>query len=512
MLYTCNVNCTEIEQNIDLNKTEVFSTKTSKSLGIVYKHGGSTSSPTLYNSISISQNETNQLIVNNTQDNNTTNNDQSTIINITIQDNNTDNILKLNQSEQANSIIISSEKQKSIALSKQRTFSSSKDFRDYYKLYPYTPSELGLCGSLFSSWHSYWKQEVEKTNKSHIQFVEYLLSKNLSKTMSYISKLFNSIIYDAEYLKYNPYVTKYINKHLVNMDVKDPKIELFPEYYVNKYNKQCTDAITYVLYRTFSLLQYFLNSLELKENNYKSLIEVIKNDKNITKKQLSTVKQKLAQQLKDCIDNFNRKSNESKDITKKLNCYKQYHNSNQIVFAQIQAKVNKYTNIKNNSDNEIEKQEASRKLDKYNNKKTLVFDKLNSIKQAINEYKNKLNTTIQEIKRIKVEFNKNYKEYYDANKNMVDPNLIIEKINNNLEEYFDEKTQLDNELKNIYNNNKLLNPIKLNILRNNDNKNIPYNIVEIYNELKLQKDNINNYVEILKDVMKQLFKIDDKNK
>ena len=31
-------------------------------------------------------------------------------------------------------------------------------------------------------------------------------------------------------------------------------------------------------------------------------------------------------------------------------------------------------------------------------------------------------------------------------------------------------------------------------------------------ELNLQKNNINNYIEILKDLMKQLFKIDDKNK
>lgn len=507
VLCISSINRTEA-LNSDLNKTEIFSRKTSESFRNIYKNDSPKSSPMLYNSITISQNETNQStvinIINDLQNNDITNYNQSTIININNLETDISNIFNIN-----NNITL---QDKENTLSKQRTFNSPKDFRDYYRLYPHTTSELGLYGSLFNLWHSDFKKEVEQAKNPHFQCIECVLSSNLLKTISYISKLFNYIRCDVEDLKHNPYVVKYVNKHLINMDVKDPRIDLFPEYYVNKYNKQYTDAITYVLYKTFSLLQHFINSLDFKENNYKSLVGVTTSNENTNKEQLNIIKKELKQQLKTCRDRFNKKSNECKDITKKLDCYKQYYNSNQKIFDQIKHKINKYTDIKNNSNDEIKKKEADNKLNEYNSKKTIIVNQMNGIEIASNKYTNKLKAIKEEVTLIQKELNKKYKEYCNIKQIMTDSNSVMKQINDNLEQYFNEKEQLDIELKNIYNNNKLLNPLKLNIIENSSDRNMPNSIEEACNELMYQKNNINNYIEILKDMMKQLFKIENNNK
>lgn len=504
-----NINCS------DLNKTEIFSKKTSESFKNIYKNDSPKSSPTLCNNITISQDDTNQATIintiNNTQDNITISNNQSTIINIQV--NETNNVLNLNQSEQINNNIILFKSKNNIKLSKQRTFSSLGDFRNYYRLYPYNIAESSLCASLFSDWHQCFKKEVEqKENDFYIQCVEYVLSVNLLKTISYIGKIFNTMIYDSNELKYNPYAVKYINNQLVNMDVKNPNRYLFPQYHQFKYGKQFTDEISYILYKTFELLQYFLNSLDCKGNSLKLLKEKIKNNKNINKEQLTVIKQELSQQIKNHKDNLNKKNIDSGNITKKIDNYKRCYSYNEMMFNIIQEKINKYNNIKKNSNNEIEKEEANNKLSKYNNKKNEFVKKLNSIQEAINEYKNKLKKITKEIKVIRIEIAKIQGKYYDIKNLMIDPNVVAEKISNNLDQYFDKKEQLDNELKNIYNNNKLLNPLKLDIIEKDNSKNISNNIEEICNELNLQKNNINNYIEILKDLMKQLFKKEDKNK
>ena len=506
MCTCCNVNCVETEQNIDLNKTEIFSKKTSKSLGVIYKNDSPKSSPTLYNSITISNNDTNQSTIintiNNLKYNNIINNNQSTIICIDAQETDANNIFEhIN-----NSTMLSVDR-----LTKQRGFGSPKDFKDYYNLHTYTPSELGLYGSLFKLWNSYWSKEVKQVSTFYSQYIEYILPKHLLKVMSYISELFNFIIHDAEYLKDNPYVVKYINKHLVNMDIKDPRIELFPEYRMIKYNKSYTDAITYVLYKEFSLLEDFLSSLDVAWKKCKSLKKIIKNNKNVNKEQVNVSKQTMKKRLYNYKDNFCAKNNKKKDIQKILDSYKQCFDSNNIIFNCIQEKMNKYTSMKNNKKYESKMQEIDAKLTKYNNEQTIIVDQIQEITNEINKYTNELDMIKQELKVIKMEINKSYSEYCKIKENMIDTDLVIEHINNNLENYFDKKDQLDNELNNIYNNNKLLNPLRLNIIKKNNNKTVPNNIDEIYNELKLQKDNINNYIEILKDVMKNLFKV-EKNK
>ena len=504
-----------------LNKTYIYTKKASNSLGIVYKNNNPKSSPILYSNITISQDNTNQSTI--TEDQKTENNiTQSNILDI----NNKHNTIQ-QSNEQINKI------NNEIQLISDRInviqFNSFLNFSKYYNLRPQDISETSTCSSWFVSLKLYWENSNDKNNNINSKYCsEYILSDNLLKTISCINKLVNLILCDAKTLIDNKYIINYVNEYLVNFEynntnLPDPSTDLFQKYQFQKYDKNIlhTDAMTYIFYRTFKALQYLLYSLDQQQTNFNSITEVIQN-----KEEVNNSKQELKEILKQSKEIINQKVNEGKKIEKKLSEYETYYNYNKYISDGIIQQINEYKKMENNTKEEKRINRINKEIEKCQNNLTQITNKLSHINSAKNKYRNKLKNIKTEINAIKKELDKKYK-YYINEKNTCNCEFIMNKISKNLEKYYDNKEQLDSNLAYIYSNNKNLNPTKLNIIKNNEKQIIDNSIKhnesinetnqniscvnsntvsrQVLNELQIQKNNVKNYIELLKDIMKQLF-------
>ena len=279
--------------------------------------------------------------------------------------------------------------------------------------------------------------------------------------------------------------------------------------------------MTYIFYRTFKALQYLLYSLDQQQTNFNSITEVIQN-----KEEVNNSKQELKEILKQSKEIINQKVNEGKKIEKKLSEYETYYNYNKYISDGIRQQINEYKKMENNTKEEKRINRINKEIEKCQNNLTQITNKLSHINSAKNKYRNKLKNIKTEINAIKKELDKKYK-YYINEKNTCNCEFIMNKISKNLEKYYDNKEQLDSNLAYIYSNNKNLNPTKLNIIKNNEKQIIDNSIKhnesinetnqniscvnsntvsrQVLNELQIQKNNVKNYIELLKDIMKQLF-------